>query len=391
MRLHVYPLDAVRFFAAFSVLAFHLAFYSWAAPTSTVGSIYENAASYPLLAPWTWFGWVGVEIFFVISGFVIANSANNASPMAFLKGRVLRLYPAAWICALITLAAWLLIDGATWARLSSGFLHSMTLWVQGPWIDGVYWTLAVEMAFYALIFLLLVSTRFSSLPWFACGLTLYSALFLTARLYFDAALTNGPWAILVSHEDLLLLRYGVFFAVGIFMWLSHMRRLRAWEWCAVALGVVACCVEIYLRSVELAGNETHIALTMAPIIPIVIWLGVLALMFAFAQAPDRFTPKAERAKGLLQHLGKMTYPLYLTHSVVGAGIMRLLIEAGLHRWTALAIAASAMLLTASLIALLFEPAVRNLLRGAWSRAEAALRLRALPFLYRPGGDVSPTG
>ncbi|HYD73084.1 MAG TPA: acyltransferase [Candidatus Binatia bacterium] len=391
MRLHVYPLDAVRFFAAFSVLAFHLAFYSWAAPASTVGSMFEKAAPYPLLAPWTWFGWVGVEVFFVISGFVIANSANNASPMAFLKSRVLRLYPAAWICAFITLAAWLLIDGATWERLSGGFLHSVTLWVEGPWIDGVYWTLAVEMAFYALIFILLVSTRFSRLPWFACALTLYSAVFLAARLLFDAALPNMPWQMLIAHENLLLLRYGVFFAVGIFMWLSHVRPLRAWEWCVVGLGVIACCGEIYLRSAELAGEETHAAVTMAPIIPTALWLGILLLMFAFAQAPERFTPKSGRAKGLLEHLGKMTYPLYLTHSVVGAGIMRLLIEAGVHRWTALAMAASAMLLTASLIALAFEPAVRAMLRAVWSRVERALRLRALAFLFKSGGAVTPAG
>ena len=41
-------------------------------------------------APYTWFWWVGVEIFFVISGFVIANSASKSTPSEFLLGRALQ-------------------------------------------------------------------------------------------------------------------------------------------------------------------------------------------------------------------------------------------------------------------------------------------------------------
>jgi hypothetical protein len=70
--------------------------------------------------------------------------------------------------------------------------------------------------------------------------------------------------------------------------------------------------------------------------------------------------------------------------------MRLLIEAGVDRWAALAVGASAMLLAASLIALLAEPAVRNLLRTGWDRAEAAVRGRVFAFLFRSGGAVEPS-
>ena len=47
------------------------------------------------------FGWIGVQIFFVISGIVIANSAQSATPFRFAVSRFLRLYPAAWIAAAI--------------------------------------------------------------------------------------------------------------------------------------------------------------------------------------------------------------------------------------------------------------------------------------------------
>ena len=53
------------------------------------------------LAPWGSFGWIGVEIFFVISGYVIASSAEGAAPRTFLRRRAQRLLPAAWVCATI--------------------------------------------------------------------------------------------------------------------------------------------------------------------------------------------------------------------------------------------------------------------------------------------------
>ena len=67
MRAHVYPLDAVRLFAALSVMFCHLSFYSWASKDSVVGHMLNHATAFPAATPFTSWGWVGVEIFFVIS------------------------------------------------------------------------------------------------------------------------------------------------------------------------------------------------------------------------------------------------------------------------------------------------------------------------------------
>lgn len=53
-------------------------------------------------------GWVGVQVFFVISGFVIAFSAENSTALRFSEARV-RLAPAVWICAPVTAAVLLLV------------------------------------------------------------------------------------------------------------------------------------------------------------------------------------------------------------------------------------------------------------------------------------------
>src|SRR5258706_15154943 len=94
-------------------------FWSWAWVSIGVPGFERYVAAdvlYPSAAPFTWFGWGGVEIFFVISGFVIANSASRSSPTEFLLGRALRLYPAVWVCA--TAHAMLLVPkGVTGQRL----------------------------------------------------------------------------------------------------------------------------------------------------------------------------------------------------------------------------------------------------------------------------------
>lgn len=389
MRAHIYPLDAVRFFAAFSVMLFHLAFYGWASEHSTVADMLHDATTYPDLAPFTWFCWIGVEVFFVISGFVIASSANNASPIGFAKGRVLRLYPAVWVCAPLTLAAWLMINHNAPRDLVGEFTRSMTLWIEGQWIDGVYWSLAVEMVFYAFIFVLLLVNGFSRLNWAAWGLVIASGTFLALRFSFGTALYDVPvWAFIRDHSDILLVRYGVFFALGIFMWLASQRGLSWRGWTGVGLAVFAGMFEIALRVRELRSGEVTADVTLSALPPIAVWLVPVALMFAFVRMPARFTPKSERTQEMLKRTGQMTYPLYLVHAVAGAGLMRVMANMGADRWAALGVTIVTMTCIAYLVARYAEPAIRKGLRGVWERGEAMLQqARPLAILFRPGGSV----
>src|SRR5712675_1260110 len=98
-------------------------FYSWAGASIGAPQGFEQFfaadVQFPNAAPYTWFGWVGVEIFFVISGFVIANSASKSSATEFLVGRALRLYPAVWVCATATLLVLVLFGSGPTPRLST--------------------------------------------------------------------------------------------------------------------------------------------------------------------------------------------------------------------------------------------------------------------------------
>ena len=84
---HIVGLDVVRFVAATMVMVFHLAFWSWAG-SGTIAHLMPNLPAFPELTPVAWLGWVGVEIFFVLSGFVIAYSSEGSSAFAFFRSRL---------------------------------------------------------------------------------------------------------------------------------------------------------------------------------------------------------------------------------------------------------------------------------------------------------------
>src|SRR6195952_17039 len=187
MKNHFPLLDPLRFGTALGVAIFHQMFWSWAWVSIGVPGFERTVAAevqFPSAAPFTWFGWVGVEIFFVISGFVIANSASKSSASEFLFGRVLRLYPAAWICSTLTFIVLLLFAPGKASEFILPYLRAMLLvpkGIGGQWIDCIYWTLAAEMAFYGLVFCALLTKKIT-LRYLAWGLTFYSAEFNAFRL-----------------------------------------------------------------------------------------------------------------------------------------------------------------------------------------------------------------
>jgi len=86
-------LDLLRFCAALGVMVYHLTF----VPTFIAGG-----ALFDGLAEITRFGFLGVDLFFMISGFVILWSADNRTALEFAVSRVARLMPSYWVSMTIT-------------------------------------------------------------------------------------------------------------------------------------------------------------------------------------------------------------------------------------------------------------------------------------------------
>lgn len=310
---HFDGLDLVRILACALVLLNHLAVFSFQGVAITPATGDE---AFPILAPFADVGAVGVQIFFVISGFVISFSSMRTSPSGFILNRAARILPTLWLCALIALVARLATEGVS-SALFFAFAKSAVLSPIGPYIDGVVWTLVVEAAFYILVFLVMwrfqVSPR--ALLRLALALSLASGAFvaLSAGVKLAGSETFAGSYFAIAERfwfKVALLRHGVFFACGIVLWAiaaGHIGR-SGWLWLAVltALGLM-----------EIAGfaHDPGVGLASAAV-----WFAGLALIVISVL----FSPAIHRALSpvlrVTRELGNLSYPLYLNHYVLGAAI-----------------------------------------------------------------------
>ena len=366
-------LDIVRFTAAFMVMCFHLCYLVWANKYAVTFKIVAGRAAFPELFSVTWFGWLGVEIFFVISGLVIAYSAEGVSAATFLRRRALRLYPAAWICATITAVTVLALGIETNRHLLLEWLASIVLLPRGPWVDSVYWTLPIEITFYFLIFVLLAIEKFSQLERLAIIMGMLSSAYwilgtMVAPDYLQANLFN------VSPE-LSLVPYGCFFALGALTYVVFRTGPSASRILAMILFTSAGLIEV---SHKTASANSKLNSNQSALVPQILFVAALLAIITSMLGTRHLRHRSFR---LARILGLATYPLYLLHEIVGATIMKLVLIAGGGKYTALIIAICLCVLASMAIAVYMEPSIRTFLRRFPARTadtilSAAARQRA---------------
>jgi peptidoglycan/LPS O-acetylase OafA/YrhL len=312
-------------------------------------------------------GWVGVEVFFVISGFVIMSSASKATPIEFVERRIARLYPAAIVCAVVSFVvlrsfrSQAVIYGLDQYPTGHNMIRSMLL-LKGPFAVSSLWTLPVELAFYALIFLVLVFGRIKSVTPIASALILWSGLYLVPFALTECGLVQlhvGPFDL--GPINATLLRHGCFFGLGMLLWQVEINRPRAIEIAALAVAIILCYAEIIARAAELKSHYAypvrfdHLAATAVALFTV----AVLAI-WLLGRSKDRvrLTP---RMKHLLRRVGLMTYPLYLMHDALGGVAFSLTRLSGHEQGLALAMGVALSLLGSLLVVEFAEPWLRRLL------------------------------
>jgi peptidoglycan/LPS O-acetylase OafA/YrhL len=345
-------LDIIRFAAAAMVMCFHFCT-SWANKDAIGNQIVGGRAAFPELFGGTWFGWLGVEIFFVISGLVIAYSAEGATAPAFFRSRVLRLYPAAWVCATITAITAVALGLATHRHVLREWAASIMLFPFPPWIDPVYWTLGVEISFYALVFLLLAVRRFHYLERVVLVLGyVSSAYWILGTAFAPDFLQQHLWN---RKLELSLVSYGCFFGVGALTYVISREGLSLIRILAMTLFVAAGLIEVSYKTVHSDIFNSN----QSALLPQLLY--VLAVVCIFVSIRTTAS-RANRAARLIRMLGLATYPLYLFHQIVGAALMKAVLTQGGSKYLALGSAILLCVAGSVLIANLIEPPIRALLR-----------------------------
>lgn len=352
-QARIHYLDSLRGLAILWVMAWH-----YTAPV--------YAASFPYGTAYAWIpvldhGWAGVNLFFLISGYVILLTLERCSGFAeFMARRWLRLFPAMLIGSLLVFGASQLIGGAMPhgqappVNLLPGLTFlSPPFWemiLQRPVgeLDGVYWTLYVEMGFYVIFGLL-----YFRLGW-RRGLIALAALWLavvTASRLAGALGSTAAMAWIAPLQFLGMEYFGWFVSGALFLKAGETGNRRLFA-AALGVGMVSA-----LTSGLWQPDD---------------WLSCLYLfgcVALFAAAQQSELVQRLLANRALLFAGFVSYPLYLLHNELGVGLIATFApHAPQPVWPLLPVAMMAlMLFLAWLVARYTEPLLAALLRPLFAR------------------------
>jgi peptidoglycan/LPS O-acetylase OafA/YrhL len=289
-------------------------------------------------------------LFFVISGFVIFMTLNRCrTPFEFIRSRVIRLFPAFW--AALTTSAIVLYFGhlpgrsASFQRIAVNLSMVPGLLGVRP-VDPVYWTLQIELCFYAIMLLLFATGHLRNAVWFMVGLLALGVMLRVFLPQKGAFLAHHPRLASTDKKmrELLILAYVPAFLIGMLIY-ENTRSPRRWHW-----AIVAACL-----AVSLAFSPT------IDFVSLVLFGGIVY------GAARRWLPILE-TRALL-YLGFISYSLYLTHQDIGFVVIRALEGRGLSANTAIMAAVSIAVLVATALTCCIErPALLLLGNGKAGRS-----------------------
>ena len=332
-------MDFVRFLAALAVVLYH---YTARDTGQWTESTREMFPQFSLLSS---YGYLGVQLFFVVSGFVILMSTEGRTVSSFIAARIARIFPAYWLAVLSTacLQNWIAPELGKSVSFPQ-FLVNLTM-LQVPtkvsYVDDVYWTLWVELLFYVVMACLM-----------ALGITYRTCtVFLVAWPVLMFLVTQSGNARLI---DLTGAKYFSFFAVGMCLYLIHKHGSKIELWLLLVLNAAIGVRNTIVFSVPSDPSPDGRFVTVDGVLLVV--AAILILMMVLTLSPLKHWGYAWMIRA-----GALTYPLYLTHHYWGMWIIGRL-EPTVGKWATLAIAVAVALMLAYVIERWVERPVRPRLR-----------------------------
>ena len=311
-----FTLDAWRGFAALWVVLSHSCLSTPFCKVSPLVNQYQKAYLFSLA------GYLGVQIFFVISGYCIAGSlistqARGGGVLEFIKARLWRIYPpylfglalaVLYSCVVSALASRYPVFGASvsasvhfFAQPALFYLSSLTLTTYPlhiPSVLGISWTLNYEVAFYGLMALMFVLLARRGKIWLLNGLHL---------------LTAASLALLIFRPGGILFPFDLWpqFGLGVLAYDLLTQPRRAWTWGILAVIVLETLAFGYIYTFSGVGSPfehwRHSALPSRVLACLIFFAALLAL-YKHDEALERLL-----LVRFLSWIGGFSYTLYLTH------------------------------------------------------------------------------
>lgn len=301
-------LQAGRALAALSVLAFHL----------SIMFREPRFGMQPILADYTSHGWLGVNFFFVLSGFIIllAHRRDIGQPRRgddYLIKRFIRLYPVYWLITAVAVAGTLAFGGTKGLPVSlPDFATTMSLIHMNDFRApiGPAWTLYHEILFYA-FFLSLILHRHIGMMLMGLWVVIIAVFNLQ-----DMTTESRFWSTFVAPSNLNFFLGMIAFGM---MRKAPSRAVGGW---ILAAGLITIPI-IY-------GWERTLNLVPDTVSPPLVQLAYsISFMLIIAGAAAIEKHGMILAAPLLSLIGDASYMLYLAHESVASMMLKLLKAAGL--------------------------------------------------------------
>jgi len=297
---------------------------------------------------WLGYGHFGVALFFLISGFVIPFSLTRLRPTQFIVARAFRILPTYWValalglCVLLFMAQKLPWGPFSDVLLQAGLVRDLA-WI--PSIDGISWTLEIEIKFYLLCALcapLLLNGHFVSI-------VALIALFGGAGIAFSTVSVGQglltTWSVGqpyygIMHAIGMSLLFIVYMLIGS-LFNMHYRKLISSPMLAIGCGITFLWfVFVWANNRDLGAQHVDGSLN---------YLLALFIFSLFYVTRAQF-----RSFRVLDWLGDISYPLYAVHPIVGYALLFQFAKSGMNAIAAIALTLGLSLALATAIHYLVE-------------------------------------
>lgn len=293
-RFH--ELDIMRFLAALAVLFYHYTFGAnrlYGTPYFGVDKVLR-------------YGYLGVDAFFMISGYVVLMSSMHKTPRYFFISRIVRLYPAYWVSCLLTFAILYFGKISTPGAPPASFkllAYNLTM-LQGFFgkidLNGVFWTLGYEVAFYFIIIII-------------SALQLWKNILPIIVVWLMYTLLVGPQATNTALAFFLIPKFSCCFIAGMLFYLLRINYAAAWK---ISVLLFLCFLLNIKNDMLIMGKMNdyyHDANAYKSYLMVAIVTGFY-ILFLLSALGKLDSPRLKYPA----KLGAITYSFYLTH-VFGIG------------------------------------------------------------------------